>query len=73
MNVQVYQKFLNLASALSPEDLSCDGELPASYVRARYRQLMAEWRKLEKQVGRKVSEDEIWEMFIQRQATGVVE
>ena len=26
-------------SRLSPENLSCDGELPASQVRARYRQL----------------------------------
>ncbi len=34
-------------SALSPENLSCDGELPASQVRARYRELTAVARELQ--------------------------
>lgn len=29
----------NIDAALSPENLSCDGELPISQVRARYREL----------------------------------
>jgi hypothetical protein len=35
------QKIANMIDAdLSPENLSCDGELPASQVRARYKNLM---------------------------------
>lgn len=33
-------------SALSPENLSCDGELPISQVRARYQRLTAAAREL---------------------------
>ena len=35
-------------SALSPENLTCDGELPRSQVQARYRQLSAAARELQK-------------------------
>lgn len=34
-------------SALSPENLSCDGELPISQVRARYQRLTAAARELQ--------------------------
>ena len=33
-------------SALSPENLTCDGELPASQVRRQYRELMAVAKEL---------------------------
>jgi hypothetical protein len=36
----------NIDSALSPENLSCDGELPRSQVQARYRALTAAARDL---------------------------
>jgi hypothetical protein len=36
----------NIDSALSPENLSCDGELPRSQVQARYRSLTAAARDL---------------------------
>ena len=35
-------------AALSPENLTCDGELPRSQVQARYRQLTAAARELQK-------------------------
>lgn len=54
------RKFLNLAGQLSPENLTCDGELSRSQVNAKLKKLKAEWAKLEKQVGRSVSEDETW-------------
>lgn len=34
-------------SALSPENLTCDGELPASQVRARHRELVTVARELQ--------------------------
>ena len=39
---------------LSPENLHCDGELPIAQVHIKYKRLMAERNKLEKQLGRKV-------------------
>ena len=66
MNDSLYQKFLNLCGQLSPENLSCDGECSAAYVRARLAQIRKQWRSLEAQVGRKVTEDEIWGIYLQK-------
>jgi len=53
-----YEKFDILLSRLEPENISCDGEISQAQVRARYNRIMVEWKQLERQVGRKVSEDE---------------
>ena len=45
---------------LSPENLSCDGELPQAQVRSRERALKSELRKLFLELGREVSEDEAY-------------
>jgi hypothetical protein len=58
---EVKEKFLDLACRLSPENLSCDGELSKSEIRRKYKKLMSEWRKLEKRIGRKVSEHTVWD------------
>tara|TARA_R110000824_G_C15143114_1_gene670175 strand:+ start:753 stop:995 length:243 start_codon:yes stop_codon:yes gene_type:complete len=60
------QKFLDLALSLEPENLTCDGELPQSEVRRKYNRLTKEWKKLEKQVGRTVTEQEVWEASFPR-------
>lgn len=52
--------FQRLASALSPENLCCDGELPRSEVAKKARILNKAWADLEKIMGRKVSESETW-------------
>lgn len=52
--------FLHLACALSPENLSCDGELSRAAVARKYKGLMKQWKALEAKVGRKVTEDEVW-------------
>lgn len=52
-------QFIRLACALSPENLSCDGELPYRQVRERETSLRNQWEALEIQVGRKVSEYEV--------------
>ena len=44
---------------LSPENLHCDGEISRSAAAAKYRNLMSEWREVEKIIGRKVSQDEV--------------
>lgn len=53
-------RFKGLSSMLSPENLSADGELPQSAVRKRKRLLLSEWKRLERKVGRVVTEDEVW-------------
>ena len=55
-----HKAFMNLACRLSPENLHCDGEISRAQANSRYRQIMKEWRALEKQVGHKVHEDYVW-------------
>lgn len=46
---------------LSPENLHCDGEISRTQAMKKYRMLKAEWKEVEKIIGRKVSEDEVWD------------
>jgi len=55
----IMKQFSILSSRLSPENLYCDGEISKTQAMKRYREIMREWRVLEKIVGRKVSEDEV--------------
>lgn len=57
---ELYQKFLNLSCALSPENLHCDGEISVAEANRKYTRLMREWRALEAEAGRKVDENEVW-------------
>ena len=54
------QKFLNLAIALSPENISCDGERSRSQIAARRREITGQWAALERQAGVKVTEEEAY-------------
>ena len=54
-------RFKGLSSLLSPENLSADGELPQGKIRQRRRMLLKAWKNLEEKVGRKVTEEEVWE------------
>jgi hypothetical protein len=58
---EVKKAFLDLACRISPENLSCDGELSQTQVRARLSQIQREWKALEKQIKMKVSEDMVWD------------
>ena len=58
---EIMEELLDLSCALSPENLSCDGELSRNRVRTRYRRLMKKWRDLEKKLGRTITEEEVWE------------
>lgn len=55
-----YEALLDLACQLSPENLCCDGELPKAEVAKRYRALVVKWQAIEKDVGRTISEGEVW-------------
>lgn len=56
-------QFQNLASCLSPENLSCDGELSRSAILVKFQQLTREWIRLEDQLGMSVGEDLIWSAY----------
>lgn len=58
MNNDLKKKFINLVFRLSPENLYCDGELTRAQAHARHRQIMREWKDLEKEAGRSVSQSE---------------
>jgi hypothetical protein len=60
MTRQQHEGFLRLASALSPENLHCDGEISRSQAARKERALLKQWRTLEAEVGRKVDESEVW-------------
>ena len=53
------QKFQALCNRLSPENLCCDGEISKSQVARRLADIKREWKVLERQAGRKVSQEEI--------------
>jgi len=61
LDAEMQEKFMQLSCDLSPENLSCDGELPHSQVVKKLARLRKEWAVLERKVGRKVSEEEVWD------------
>lgn len=68
----VLQQFLELAGELSPENLSCDGELSRSRVKQKFTQLKREWARLEKQIGMSVKEDLVWDYLIAQSRSSVL-
>lgn len=52
------RKFLDLYAALSPENLTCDGELSRSQVNAKHKRIMAEFKALVKETGYEPTESE---------------
>ena len=50
-----------LTGELSPENLTCDGELRGRGLQRKKARIDAEWRECEKVLGRKVTENEVWQ------------
>lgn len=63
---ELKKKFLDLACRLSPENLHEDGEITQAQANRKYHQIMKEWRELEKQAGRKVSENDAFGFYYNR-------
>ena len=53
-----------LMGELEPENLSCDGEISRTAINQRLRAIRAEWREIEKKLGRKVSQDEAGDHYL---------
>jgi hypothetical protein len=56
--------FMHLVSALSPENLHADGERTRAAARELERVIRRRWAELEAEVGRTVTEDEIWGAYL---------
>ena len=59
MTNEVYQKFENLCSRLSPENLSNDGELNQLQIHNKMMTIRSEWNDIEREIGRVVTHKEI--------------
>lgn len=53
------EAYIELAMRLSPENLTCDGELKRAAIVRRHREILREWAVLNKKVCRKVTEEEV--------------
>lgn len=58
---EILAKFVDLLCRMSPENLSCDGMASKAYMKQKVSQINKEWKELEIEFGRKVTEDEAWE------------
>lgn len=65
INREHKKRFLDLACQLSPENLCCDGEISMAQARRRAWSLQKKWSELEKEVGRSVTEEEVWQWSFQ--------
>lgn len=61
---EIMKDILGVYCRLSPENLTCDGEASRSWVRQHERELNAQLRTLEKELGRNMDESEAirWDM-----------
>lgn len=70
MKEEQFQRFLDLAFRLEPENLSADGERPKSQIKKLRAVLLKEWGKLEKEVGRSVTTEEVWNKYLNESRFG---
>ena len=64
---EILNDFTGLVCRLSPENLCCDGEISRAEVNRRLRQIQKEWKALEKELGRVVSEDQVWDFMLKKE------
>ncbi len=63
MTKETFKKFVRLCFDLSPENINMDGEASANDVKRECERIDKEWKRLEQEVGRRVSEYEIWDEY----------
>lgn len=64
---KMFHRFFELQMKLEPENLSMDGEASPAHVRSRKRSIQREWQTMERAIGRRVKENDIWDIYWQRQ------
>ena len=58
---EIWAKLRSLTMQLSPENLHCDGEISRSQANARRREIMKQWKECERELGHKVTEDQVYD------------
>jgi hypothetical protein len=58
---EIRDGFARIIGDLSPENLTCDGELSEAESNRKYLHLKAEWSALERRAGQGVSDEQAWE------------
>ena len=66
MSREQLHKFFDLVSELSPENLHEDGEISIRQARQKERRLLRQWNTLENEVGRRVTEEEVWKEWLNK-------
>ena len=64
MGKEQLHKFFDLVGELSPENLHEDGEISIRQARQKERRLLRQWNTLENEVGRRVTEEEVWKEWL---------
>ena len=64
MTNEQLHKFFDLVGELSPENLHEDGEISIRQARQKERRLLRQWNTLENEVGRRVTEEEVWKEWL---------
>lgn len=57
---EIMEEFLELACALSPENLTCDGEASQEDIQANLKYIQKVWKELEDEIAHPVTEDDAW-------------
>ena len=66
INKRMFDKFMDLSCQLSPENLCCDGEASEAQINRTIREIKKQWKELESKIGRKVTQDEIWQSYFSK-------
>jgi hypothetical protein len=66
LTAEIKDQFSRLASELSPENLCCDGELRGARLKAKKNRLVKEWQALEKKAGVKVTEEDTFKWWMEK-------
>ena len=64
MGKEQLHKLFDLVGELSPENLHEDGEISIRQARQIERRLLRQWNTLENEVGRRVTEEEVWKEWL---------
>ncbi len=60
---EIMSDFFELACALSPENLYCDGEISEKQAMKKYKSLQKAWVKLEDEIGYQLTEEKVWSWY----------
>jgi hypothetical protein len=64
LSVTHIERLMTILNRLSPENLFQDGECARAVARRAEKALKAQWKAIEAELGRAISEEEVWAAFV---------